>query len=156
MPFRVYVKGFGRKEMAKLQLNMRRATIKGMELVAKKTAEFLKNNILAYQLIWRGLLIDSIKVHRIKRSAIGISTIYYGPIVDKGHIIPPRAAKSPYLRAWAYAKLPEPKEWLKKVEAGYKVQHPVPARPFIRDAINAISLQVPVLMRMKLEQGGKV
>jgi len=152
MPFRVYVKGFGRKEMAKLHLNMRRATIKGMELVAKKTVEYLRRNIQYYQLIWRGLLLDSIKAWRIKRSAIGISTIFYGPLIERGHRIPP-GVKLPTLIAWAKAKHPRPAAFIAKV---YREGHWVEPRPFISDAINAISLQVPALMRMKLEQGGKV
>lgn len=148
MPFEITVKGFGPKALEKLESDMRRATIAGMNEIAKKTAEYLAINIRGYGLIWRGTLLDSINVKRIKRSRIHIETVFWGPILEKGHEIP-AGVRIPTLIAWARAKHPNPEAWLKKVfERGYYVS----PRPFIRDSINAILPQVPDLMLLKMKR----
>lgn len=150
--FRIYVKGFGTREMEKLNLNMRRATYSALDKIASRAVDIIRGNIEAYQLIWRGLLLDSVRAYRIKRSAIGISTIFYGPMLERGHLIPP-GKKIPTLVAWAREKLPSPEIWLAKV---YREGHEVKARPFISDSLISIKYIVPEIMKIEIEKGGKV
>jgi len=148
MVMRIYVKGFGPRELKRLKLNMRRATYRGLETIASKLAEYLRLNIEHFGLIWRGTLLNSIKVQRIKRSALAVSMVFYGPMLEKGHTIP-AGKRIPTLVAWARDKLPEPEAWLRLV---YKAGWYVRPRPFISNALDSIIPQIPFLMSLKLKK----
>ena len=146
--FRVYVRGFGAKEMARFEKNMRRMTIKGMEEVAKR----LTDQLIMRVPVWRGNLKNSIRVKRIKRSAVGITMNFYGPLLEKGHRI---TRVVPYLKVWAREKLPSPERWLKLVAqygAYVSPERPEFGRPFIRPSIEFIAGQIDFIMIKNLRK----
>ena len=146
--FRIRVKGFGREDMLRLEVNMRKATNRGLEALASKLAEIIRNNILSYSLVWRGTLLDSVKVERVKRSALFVSMVFYSKMLETGHRIPP-GVKIPTLIAWARSKLPNPEAWLKKVFVnGWYVDK----RPFISDSLETIKNQIKPILKLYMRQ----
>jgi len=133
----------------KLEGDYRKMTKKGAETIANKTADYLRMNIQTYDLIWKTTLLNSINVKPLTRTQLGINMVFYGFILEKGHLIP-AGIRLPTLVGWAREKLgPYAEAWLKKV---YKYGHPVFARPFISDAMDAIEPQIPSIMKENLRQ----
>jgi len=144
----VFVKGFGPAALKRLEINCRRMTLQAMREIANEmTKEMIKR---APE--WKGHLKASIKANPVKRSGVGVSMIFYGPMLEKGHRLP---TPVPYVKLWAREKLPMPERWLRIVGMyGWFVRSPRPefGRPFIKPSIDSVSQKIPFIMLKNLRK----
>lgn len=149
--FRIQVRGFGPEGVVKYRKNMRKATNAGVDAIAKKLSDLLRINISTYGLIWKGTLLRSIRVERVKRSGLSVNMVFYSRFLEKGHVIPPTGKKLPLLTGWARQKYQygDPDAWVARVaERG----HTVAPRPFISDSVNQLLPHITTLMSLKLKK----
>ena len=133
----------------KLEGDFRKMTNQGTDAVAQKLQDYLVNNIIMYQLHWKGYLADSVEVRRMSRTQLIVDMAFYSWMLEQGHYIP-AGVRLPLLVGWAREKLgPYADMWLKKV---FKEGHQVWARPFISDSVNALRPQIKFIMSEHLKK----
>lgn len=148
--FRIRYKGPKGKSMLRLEGDYRRMTNKGAEAVARKLEENLVYNILAYQLFWKGTLVDSVHVEKLSRTQLAVNMAFYAWAKQKGHVIPP-GVRLPKLIGWARQTMGVRKAsaWINKV---FTQGHTVIAKPFISDSMDTIKHQILYIMLANLRK----
>lgn len=138
-----------KKRWGKIEQDMRKATHAGLDDAANRLTNMLRANIYAYKLVWRGRLLDSIKVNRIKKSELNIEAVFYAPFLEKGHRIP-KGARPPMLVSWARSVMPRgvANAWLETVQ---EEGHMVKPKPFIMDSIRSVEPHIADIVVGKME-----
>lgn len=121
------------KKMRGRQLKFKEKTPKR---VIRKIAKAVMQQMIMRAPMWRGWLKGNITIKNLGKNTIGISTLFYGPIIEAGHRIPP-GTRPPMLVAWARQKLgfEAGERWLKKVYRYGAIVKPI---PFMKESINAV------------------